>query len=370
MKYRGASDEIPKAPEWGDQNYKDIVRDKYLFQENLPQSIVRYPDVYGTWISFQESPDATPYFCECSRRSMVNFLRLEKIRKTHYLAKGTSLAEHFLPSELSAKHQKISNPEEFEESDLFRPKLCHMCNLRVPSVRWSNLGEHSVFLQHFGWYWCQRLLDNGIDWIRGFLPEECPDHIRSELTIDPWETYSSLKEFADSRGLNIIYSFEGPPRQWHDDDISEAHQRYRQMLQVRKNVECLIEEELRYRFGFPKRGKTMNHETILFLIIKAIFPEFSVVRHARPKWISPLTIDIFVAEKRLAIEFQGIQHFKPMQHLGGNASLERTIERDKEKLRRCRENGVNLVYFDDTDKLTESYVKNKLSQQVAVDYDH
>jgi len=44
--------------------------------------------------------------------------------------------------------------------------------------------------------------------------------------------------------------------------------------------------------------------------------------------------------------------------------LEKTIQRDKEKLRLSKLNGVNIVYFNYKDNLTEKLVKSRLKSYI------
>lgn len=355
--------DTPQEPDWGHHDYKDVIRDEHFFAESLPLPIVNYPGVYDTWLSFMDDMDAPAYFCSCQKTAMLNFIRINDLKRTYVLMRDSSLLEYFIAPELAQRHPHISSLAALEAADCFRDALCHKCNMRVPSVRWSNHGTHSVFLQHFGWYWKQRLLEYGIDWFGGFLPDQCPDHIKALFDLDPWEARETLFSFSRQHDLNI-YFFDSPLGFYaNKPEFVAAYDLHKRLEAVRRNIEHTIEGALRQLFGFPKRGKTQNHETLLYLIVKALFPSEDVQRHARPEWLSPLTFDIFVPTRRLAIEYQGVQHYKPMDHLGGEDGLTAVQERDRAKARLCREQECRLVYFDASDKLTEEYIGTKISQQ-------
>lgn len=60
-------------------------------------------------------------------------------------------------------------------------------------------------------------------------------------------------------------------------------------------------------------------------------------------------LDFYLPKQNIAIECQGIQHFKPVDHFGGEESFKRTVERDQRKLELCKMHGVDILYFaDDT----------------------
>ena len=58
-------------------------------------------------------------------------------------------------------------------------------------------------------------------------------------------------------------------------------------------------------------------------------------------------MDFYIAEYNVAIECQGIQHFKSVEFFGGYDGLVKTIQRDALKKQLCEENGVKLLYYSD-----------------------
>ena len=47
----------------------------------------------------------------------------------------------------------------------------------------------------------------------------------------------------------------------------------------------------------------------------------------------------------MAIECQGIQHFRPVDFFGGKEYFIKTIERDNIKQQLCENNGIKIIYF-------------------------
>lgn len=72
-------------------------------------------------------------------------------------------------------------------------------------------------------------------------------------------------------------------------------------------------------------------------------------REYTPEWVKPLHIDFYLPEYNVAIECQGLQHYKPVKYYGGEEGLKARQERDERKLRLCEENGVRLLYYADYD---------------------
>lgn len=73
-----------------------------------------------------------------------------------------------------------------------------------------------------------------------------------------------------------------------------------------------------------------------------------------------LELDIPMPNSNLALEYQGKQHFKPIEHWGGEDSLKALKERDKRKKILCKEKGINLFHVNFDNPLTEDFVRQLL----------
>ena len=63
------------------------------------------------------------------------------------------------------------------------------------------------------------------------------------------------------------------------------------------------------------------------------------------EWLGLKTLDFYLEDYNIAIECQGLQHFKPIEWFGGEDGFKKIIERDELKRKLCEENGVKLLYF-------------------------
>jgi hypothetical protein len=74
-------------------------------------------------------------------------------------------------------------------------------------------------------------------------------------------------------------------------------------------------------------------------------------------------VSLFSPAKRLAIEYQGIQHFEPVKHWGGEEALARVQERDKRKRDACTAVGIKVIYFTYEEELSNELVKSRLGME-------
>lgn len=66
-------------------------------------------------------------------------------------------------------------------------------------------------------------------------------------------------------------------------------------------------------------------------------------------WLGLQSLDFYIPSKKLAIECQGIQHFEPLLIFGGEKGFERRKMLDSKKSERCKENGIEIIYYADYD---------------------
>lgn len=86
-------------------------------------------------------------------------------------------------------------------------------------------------------------------------------------------------------------------------------------------------------------------EHLIFLRLGELLPDTEILQHAQPVWLAPQHLDVFVPRANLAIEFQGEQHFGPVDFFGGEEGFRATKKRDANKKRLCQLAGVALEYI-------------------------
>lgn len=103
------------------------------------------------------------------------------------------------------------------------------------------------------------------------------------------------------------------------------------------------ENKVREEMGIPLVGEGWVSETELFYRIKLLFPDQEVIQHGQVRWLGKQHFDVWLPELLVAVEYQGVQHFSPLDHFGGLEGFEKTRKRDEKKRNLCLENGVRLI---------------------------
>ena len=87
-------------------------------------------------------------------------------------------------------------------------------------------------------------------------------------------------------------------------------------------------------------GKWVN-EYKLFTLVRVIFPDAEYQYSA--DWLDHQVLDIYIPSINCAIEYQGEQHYQPIDYFGGEEKLISQEEMDQLKRKKCEEHGVSLL---------------------------
>jgi len=82
------------------------------------------------------------------------------------------------------------------------------------------------------------------------------------------------------------------------------------------------------------------------------------------KNVRPLPFDFYIPKYNILIEFNGIQHYEPINHFGGEEKLKIQKQNDEIKKKFAKENGYNLIVIsyekeDSIYKILDKYFKGK-----------
>ena len=107
------------------------------------------------------------------------------------------------------------------------------------------------------------------------------------------------------------------------------------------------ENQIRKQRGLPMLGEGWISETQMFYAIKERFGALTpVIHHGRPNWLGRQHFDVYLPEFNVAIEYQGEQHYRPIDFFGGQLAFEKNKARDVKKRELSILNNCSLIEVD------------------------
>ena len=125
--------------------------------------------------------------------------------------------------------------------------------------------------------------------------------------------------------------------------------------------------------GCPKCNKPGKTEISLFENLSKHFSYLKTESRIYPDFLKGLEYDIFFPQINLALEVDGIQHFKPIKIWGGKRTFESMKIRDKQKNKLSIENNITLIriktrevkeVYDELVDLIENYIDDLLRGKI------
>lgn len=314
--------------------------------ENLPFPIVLYPGHYGAFFAFKKDEKSDAYFCSCAYEAIENYIKIRKatpIAKNSYEHRMYILDSfHFPFSIIQDLMARKVQETEIMISLKFAEKICHECNSQIPAYRYCHEMYGGVFKQNYGWYINKQAFEWGMNPLSlEYLPERCPDEVLNEMKIKP--------PVGESGWFDVLQGSN-----------PESQENIKELRKQNRRIRNIFENEVRRKFGHKKVGEAWTSETILYYIVKNLFQKYTILRHYRPVFLEGLELDIYIEELKIGIEYQGIQHYKPIKYWGGKDSFMKLKERDKRKKILCKENNIRLIYFEYDEGLNDKYVFSKI----------
>jgi hypothetical protein len=128
-------------------------------------------------------------------------------------------------------------------------------------------------------------------------------------------------------------------------------------VQFRSDMEALYREQT----GLPAKGEGWVNQTYLSHCVEELFGEIEVLREASPSWLNGQRLDIYIPSLHLAIEYQGEQHYFPLEHWGGEQGLSDRKEMDTRKRAACLKAGITLLEWRYDEPISLEILKQRLN---------
>lgn len=181
--------------------------------------------------------------------------------------------------------------------------------------------------------------------------------------------YALNKDF-----IQAFLSWEGKKKRWRlENKLSYFYldRILKSELELFDLPDQILKDAKNGAFSKEERGyysKPLNKwksEELVYNITKKLYGDYSVIYQHHPYYLSTntgsMSYDVYICGLKVAIEYQGKQHFEPVDYFGGKDSFEKQQERDELKAQLSKENGVKLVYINYWEDITPDLIKNKVS---------
>ena len=210
------------------------------------------------------------------------------------------------------------------------------------------------------------------DWIEVENPAkaEITYHF-TDFTVEHFDAIAArcekkLRKWERDQGQGLLQHIAGI----YDEDpsfTSSGHNLMfaKEFIELVAKIAYEAENEIRDEMDYPPIGKPSLTETKLYQLVKSVFKGYEVIRHAKPSFLGRQHLDIYIPELRLAIEYQGEQHFKPIDFWGGVEGLKASQERDENKGEVCKRHGIAIRYFSYKDEVSSELIQRRLRDYVA-----
>lgn len=175
----------------------------------------------------------------------------------------------------------------------------------------------------------------------GFRPQFYEENLDSPIYTTLEFLRSNHAVHAMGEGVRLmIKEFGNGPSIYYAGPIVEA----RQIIKIVR-ADYLERANKIYR-ECVKSGKVKvkwKSEYELYVLVKKMYPDSDY--QYSPEWLSPQSLDIYIPTLKTAIEYQGKQHYEPVEHFGGEKAFSKNVLRDLIKADKCEENKIRLLYW-------------------------
>ena len=105
-----------------------------------------------------------------------------------------------------------------------------------------------------------------------------------------------------------------------------------------------------------------SSEVELYKLVKTYYKDAIYQYHS--KWLGQQSLDIFIPSLNIGIEYQGKQHYEPIDIFGGVIGFEKTVERDKYKKSLCKDNNVKLIEWKYDEMISKVKLEKKIKEVI------
>ena len=333
------------------EEYETNHYERFLVQLSWTDLPYRYAT--KKLVEKSEPPAENPYV----KAFMEQFTGIDTDRKACFLFPESFVSQFFVVMEVCKRseilrpvknlfpdEEKIHYLAVFDKTDM--ESILLMFHLLYTNGSGDMFGGYSLYDYSFLWYQTH-LQEEGIVLRSPYLPDRLARYQGSlPFCHNPVKTvyvrrniehilkagyFSSELDFFLSLTRTIMPFFQW----WYMDIALYEKEGFRtdwRLVRTKIRTKLTAEGVIR-----PK----WKHELTLFHAVRKKHPD--TLYQYRPDWLGRQSLDLYIPSLRTAVEYQGIQHYRPVEFFGGEEALLLRQELDRQKRKLCEENHVRLI---------------------------
>ena len=339
---------------WADLPYRYATKKLIESSGRLIESSGKRVESSGQPIESSGSPAENPYV----RAFMEQFADIDTDRKACFIFPESYVSQFFVIAEV-CKRAEIFHPiknlfpddEKIHYLAVFDKRnmddVLLMYHLLYTNGSGDLFGGYSIYDYSLPWYQ-SHLQEEGIVLRSPFLPDRIakyqgslPFYHNPSKTVYVRRNIDHILEAGYfSSELDFFLSLTQilmPFFQWWYQDLTlyEEKDGYRTDWRLARTK---IRTQLTADGIIKPKWK---HELTLFHAVRKRHQD--TLYQYRPDWLGRQSLDLFIPSLQTAIEYQGIQHYRPVDFFGGEEALLQRQELDRQKRTLCEENNVRLI---------------------------
>lgn len=135
-------------------------------------------------------------------------------------------------------------------------------------------------------------------------------------------------------------------------ELKKLLQEHHSRLRAKRN------EVYEYLIEAGETNPKWKSEQKAYAIVKGHYPDAKF--QYQPDFLFGQRLDIYIPSKKTAIEYQGKQHYEPVDFFGGTDGYRSNLKRDARKKSRCQANGIKVLYWDYDKPITDEFFKQEI----------
>ena len=173
------------------------------------------------------------------------------------------------------------------------------------------------------------------------------EKLKNKYNVDDFELFLIiLKKYGEevAFGLEDTQYIDRKSEQYY---LKDKYDEYEAKYNKIKNKNSLIDSK-------------WKSEYTLYLLIKSYFSD--AIYQYKFEELEQQTLDIFIPTLNIAFEYQGQQHYEPVDIFGGQENFDIQVKNDEKKKKICEDNNIILIEWSYLEKINKFILDEKLEK--------